>query len=163
MAAFGVPVNLLGIPFQRINLGYHLSLSPIVQHCFHAVSLDERRPAFRETRVKNGYEVWFRGVHSDVGGGNDNIGLSDIALRWMLRKALLVGLPIDTQAVAALDASARPDTPISDNKDPFEASFRTIPAGARMHYTVSARAHCSNPPDGCGTETAEDESNRVGT
>ena len=41
------------------------------------------------------FEVWFRGVHSDVGGGNNNPALSSIALNWMLRKAASCGLPID--------------------------------------------------------------------
>ena len=43
--------------------------------------------------MRGGCEVWFRGVHSDVGGGNDNHALNDITLRWMLRKAIATFRP----------------------------------------------------------------------
>jgi hypothetical protein len=92
VAAFGV-ANL-GFVFVKTDVGHHLSLPATVEHCFHAMALDEKRPQFAQTRVKNGYEVWFRGVHSDIGGGNDNTGLNNVALRWMYRKALAAGLPV---------------------------------------------------------------------
>ncbi len=84
VAAFGIPINL-GFNFNRINLGYKLGLSKGVKYCYHALALDEARQAFRPTRLQGGCEVWFRGVHSDVGGGNNNHALNDITLRWMLR------------------------------------------------------------------------------
>src|SRR4029077_14081683 len=37
-------------------------------------------------------QVWFSGVHSDVGGGYASAGLSDSALVWMIEKAKSVGL-----------------------------------------------------------------------
>jgi hypothetical protein len=39
--------------------------------------------------------VWFPGVHSDVGGGYPETGLSDIALQWMFEKALSCNLSFD--------------------------------------------------------------------
>ncbi|MBA3543073.1 MAG: DUF2235 domain-containing protein [Chthoniobacterales bacterium] len=42
-------------------------------------------------------EWWFRGVHSDVGGGNGNVARGNIALCWMLRQAAECGLPIDIE------------------------------------------------------------------
>ena len=98
VAAFGIPINL-GFNFNRINLGYKLGLSKGVKFCYHALALDEARQAFRPTRVRGGCEVWFRGVHSDVGGGNDNHALNDITLRWMLRKAIASGLPMVADCV----------------------------------------------------------------
>ena len=92
VAAFGV-ANL-GFAFAELNVGHHLDLPTNVEHCFHAMALDERRPSFVVTRVDGAYEVWFRGVHSDIGGGNENVGLNNITLRWMYRKAMLAGLPI---------------------------------------------------------------------
>ena len=44
-------------------------------------------------------EVWFRGVHSDVGGGNENRGLNWISLDWMFANARRHGLDIDQAAV----------------------------------------------------------------
>lgn len=69
----------------------------------HALALDERRAKFRTNRVEpvNGQdvrEVWFAGVHSDVGGGYPaaESGLAKITLRWMLREAAKAGMKINT-------------------------------------------------------------------
>lgn len=66
----------------------------------HAVSLDERRAFFRSNLVDQGprvKQVWFAGVHSDVGGGYSEAesGLSSITFRWMLDEAAQSGLTID--------------------------------------------------------------------
>lgn len=68
----------------------------------HAVSLDERRAFFRQNLVKEMpgrdlKQVWFAGVHSDVGGSYPEAesGLSKITLKWMLREAKLSGLTVD--------------------------------------------------------------------
>ena len=37
-------------------------------------------------------QVWFPGVHSDVGGGYAQVGLSDSALKWMIDEAQSKGL-----------------------------------------------------------------------
>ena len=99
VAAFGIAINL-GFNFNRVNLGYKLGLSKGVKFCYHALALDEARQTFRPTRLRGGCEVWFRGVHSDVGGGNDNHSLNDITLRWMLHKATASGLPMEEDCVA---------------------------------------------------------------
>jgi len=156
VAAFGIPIDI-GIRFSRINLGFKLALPSNVQRCFHALALDERRQTFRPTRISNGYEVWFRGVHSDIGGGNDNRALNDITLRWMLSKALKVGLPLAANCIGsactAVDASAA----IGRNLDPIANSARTIGDPDRIHYTVVARAGHVNPRAGCPLETETSE------
>jgi hypothetical protein len=152
VAAFGIPINL-GFNFNRINLGYELSLPKEVQFCYHALALDERRQAFRPTRVRGGCEVWFRGVHSDVGGGNDNHGLNDISLRWMLHKAIASGLPMNPNAIATVCTRANIDGIIGDNFDPIRNRAREPKAGDRYHYTVGARQKHVNPPDPCTRET----------
>jgi uncharacterized protein (DUF2235 family) len=70
----------------------------------HAVSIDERRAFFRqnlfgpphdpEQSIK---EIWFAGVHSDVGGSypESESQLSKIALQWMVGEAETAGLRID--------------------------------------------------------------------
>ena len=67
--------------------------NPIVRTVCHAVSLDERRAYFRQNlwvdparQGQDSRQVWFPGVHCDVGGGyrEADSGLSKIALRWML-------------------------------------------------------------------------------
>ena len=152
VAAFGIPIDL-GISFNRINLGYKLGLARCVQHCYHAIALDEARKAFRPTRVRGGCEVWFRGVHSDVGGGNDNHALNDITLRWMLRKAIATGLPMATDCVGTsckrIDVGGR----IGDNFDKILSRPREPKQDDSFHYTVAERTGCVNPPDPCTRET----------
>jgi uncharacterized protein (DUF2235 family) len=74
---------------------------PHVRHAAHAVSLHEQRSNFSLIGMsKDGRanprldEVWFGGVHSDIGGGYDDVArcrlnscsrsLADISLHWML-------------------------------------------------------------------------------
>ncbi len=90
------------IPFTACN--------PIMVNGRHAVSIDERRCFFRDNlwgkpfqagdpqyRVTQDIkQVWFAGVHSDVGGSypEGESGLSKITLEWMLREAIGKGLLI---------------------------------------------------------------------
>ena len=89
-----------------LNIGHHLTLPKSnLKYCFHALAIDERRLSFLPTRLPGACEVWFRGVHSDIGGGNGNRGLNDISLNWMISKAKAAGLPITDADIAALAPS----------------------------------------------------------
>jgi hypothetical protein len=48
--------------------------------------------------------VWFAGVHADVGGGYAEAenGLAKVTLEWMLREATKAGLLVDKNMVAVL-------------------------------------------------------------
>ena len=99
-------VAQFGAPGEHVNLGFDLDCPDVV--CYHAMAIDEDRAFFPLTRLSKAgktfsklREVWFRGVHSDVGGGNANLGLNWIALNWMFENALRHDLPIDPAAVTA--------------------------------------------------------------
>jgi uncharacterized protein (DUF2235 family) len=99
-------VAQFGLPGEHVNLGFDLDCPDVV--CCHAMAIDENRAFFPLTRLSKAgktfsklREVWFRGVHSDVGGGNGNLGLNWIALNWMFENALRHDLPIDPAAVTA--------------------------------------------------------------
>jgi hypothetical protein len=96
VGALGIPndlafLNLFDDPdrwrFHDTVLGDNVTIAR------HAMALDERRGSFTVTRWSNvsshnnAKEMWFPGVHSDVGGGYANTGLSDIALQWMIEEA----------------------------------------------------------------------------
>lgn len=77
--------------------------NPIVEVVRHAVALDERRAYFvqnlwsqdpKETKGQDVLQVWFPGVHCDVGGGypEPEAGLSKDALKWMVEQAEVSGL-----------------------------------------------------------------------
>jgi uncharacterized protein (DUF2235 family) len=80
-------------------------LSSDVKFACHAIAIDERRRLFSPTLweqtangAKKGQVIeqrWFAGVHSNVGGGYENTGLSDITLHWMAARAEARGLYLD--------------------------------------------------------------------
>jgi Uncharacterized alpha/beta hydrolase domain (DUF2235) len=157
VGAFGVGINAGLLEFQKINFGHKLYIPDNVQYCFHAMAMDERRQTFRVTRLLNGYEVWFRGVHSDVGGGNGNLGLASIALCWMLRKATGAGLPIKETAIADHLGLIDPEAALHPPEDFIPNEYRGFLNGDHFHYTVKARPGHNNPPDGCVHETEANE------
>lgn len=84
----------------------------------HAVAIDERRAFFRANLWRPSptggprdlKQVWFPGVHCDVGGGYPEAesGLSKIPLQWMLREAKQAGLLVDAvKETAQLGGDAR--------------------------------------------------------
>ena len=117
VGAMGIP-GALGIPkagwpgaqllfgnARRNRYQFHdTELSGSVENGYHALAIDEKRMAFQPTlwdnKPKEGQvveQVWFPGVHSDVGGGYSDTGLSDAAFIWMTEKAELCGLAFDKE------------------------------------------------------------------
>jgi uncharacterized protein (DUF2235 family) len=132
-------VGQFGLPGQHFNAGHDLDFPPNVAHCFHAMALDESRALFPLTRLGSGrntspklQEVWFRGVHSDVGGGNGNRGLNWIALNWMFEAAVRSGLPIDPAAIAKN---------LQDRNRPQQISDHTIDAGFERKILAADLLH----------------------
>jgi hypothetical protein len=151
VAAFG----LANLGATDLNIGHHLSLPKSnLRYAFHALALDERRPSFLPTRLGGASEVWFRGAHADVGGGNRNRGLNDIALKWMMSKAKAAGLPITDADIAAL----RPDPTAPPQLDPtLQLDIRLVTAVDRVHYSVSPVAGGKTPPATCSVDSEADE------
>ena len=69
------------------------TLNKRVEKAIHVLSLDEDRTPFTPTLINKDYkqpkrieEVWFPGVHSDIGGGYWFDGLSDLTLEFMIKE-----------------------------------------------------------------------------
>lgn len=99
-------VSTFGWVFDPIFLP-HTSNNKGVQTVRHALAIDERRLFFRQLQWGTAHrdqqdvkEVWFAGVHSDVGGGypEEESALAKIALEWMVREAEPFGLVVDQHA-----------------------------------------------------------------
>ena len=116
---------------------------------YHALAIDEQRRDFEpcpwdEADAAEGQtieQVWFAGVHSDVGGWYDERGLSNVALHWMLGKAGDCGLRVDRAGLA----SRRPD-PHGTMHQSWAGIWKTRPCrtrkvseGARVHRSVFER------------------------
>ncbi|HEX6376557.1 MAG TPA: DUF2235 domain-containing protein [Allosphingosinicella sp.] len=133
----------LTLPFTRKNSR--------VEIFRHAISIDERRRMFRLNhwldpqpykpdpydrsldRPQDIRQVWFAGVHSDVGGGYPEVesGLSKYPLLWMAEQAEQAGLVLDRPLLAHLAQGAPPPRP-GDRFDYVPPS----PTG-RIHQSLS--------------------------
>lgn len=97
-------VKSVGWVYSPFSFPYTAS-NNIVQTVRHAVALDERRCFFRQNlwnvaEHKDAKEVWFPGVHCDVGGGYPEAesGLAKVALQWMCEEARKAGLAVEAGA-----------------------------------------------------------------
>lgn len=101
VAALGLPgIMNLANPFRH---HFHdAKLSSRVPFGFQALAIDENRKVFApvpwdETEVRPDQridQVWFPGVHSDIGGGYPERGLSDLTLAWMIAQCAQPGVDI---------------------------------------------------------------------
>lgn len=154
---FDIDIEFLGV-WDTVNstgegdLGER-TLPDNVRHAYHAMSIDERRNNFglvRWVEGSRGEEIWFPGVHSDVGGGYKARELSDISLGWMLAKASAHGLMFTSEA--AQYTENLPVGSIPTIHDSFTGKWiilgsksRTSRAGDIFHRSVqTAMAQASN-------------------
>ena len=106
-------VGALGVPLAglyKVNepiVGFHdTTLGDNVEHAVQALAVDEKRGPYVPTlwtqpanaaalAGRSVLQVWFPGVHSDIGGGYRDKGIGDITLDFMMRQAAACGLVID--------------------------------------------------------------------
>jgi uncharacterized protein (DUF2235 family) len=114
VGSLGIPLDGMGGLGRLINgrWGFHdTDLSSRVKYAYQALAIDEKRSAFRPTAWTLGSEpadqtleqVWFSGVHCDVGGGYRDPTLSEIALLWMADRASAAGLALDPERLCLTD------------------------------------------------------------
>jgi uncharacterized protein (DUF2235 family) len=106
VGSLGIPAAIGGV--DPIFYGFlDTTLHPDVLNAYHALAIDEMRCEFPPTLWTSPpvpgqhlEQVWFCGVHGDVGGGQvddseDSGALCDIPLGWIMSKASALGLQID--------------------------------------------------------------------
>jgi uncharacterized protein (DUF2235 family) len=119
-----------------------------VENAYHAVALDEKRKAFRPTLWEDDprvHQVFFTGVHSDVGGGyHDDCKLGDITLGWMAEHAERHGLLLDRSRLPTLSGHEF----CGKQHDSWTAVYRLVrrdhraaPHPSRLHPSVRDRLH----------------------
>ncbi len=161
-------VGALGIPGQLFNhfdeakYGFlDTTLNPCIERAFHAISIDERRSSFTPTLWTNSdgtprmnddkvKQVWFPGVHCDVGGSYAERGLSNITLRWMVDSAKSCGMTFD-EAKLKVQFAPQPYDPVGQAHDEWKLvpwgmhKSRVIPENAVMSNTVALRIGKGTP------------------
>jgi uncharacterized protein (DUF2235 family) len=171
--AFGVPIEELreaiNIFVAPISFGQDRAIAPSAVHVRHALSLDDERTSFHPIRIDlQGRppaddeiairEVWFAGVHSNVGGGYADDAVAHTPLVWMLEEAQRLA-PADPVAKGpvlkpgALDAfrqAASSFAPLADSRAGLAALYRYDPRSLAstkrwdfgrtiVHYSVAER------------------------
>jgi uncharacterized protein (DUF2235 family) len=101
VGALGIPVGLFR-NFNRKKYKFHdAELGANVENGYHALAIDERRKPFAATLWENHApgthveQVWFAGVHTNIGGGFDPDGLANCPFQWMAEKAASHGLELN--------------------------------------------------------------------
>ena len=104
VGALGIPLRGLSKLTAHRHEFHDVELSRYVKHACHALAIDERRGPFRPSlwraQPKPGQiveQVWFAGVHSDVGGSLDP-ALGQPTLEWMKERASSAGLVLEETA-----------------------------------------------------------------
>jgi type VI secretion system (T6SS) phospholipase Tle1-like effector len=154
--AFGVPLE----EFRRaidwaiwpISFRNNALSTTVIRAC-HGLSLDDERTAFHPLRIDRKTaadraritEVWFAGVHSDVGGGYPEDDLALVALNWMT-KEIGDDLRFVEGAQKLLAEKASPYAPMHDSRSGLGVFYRYCPrtvgtnGGAPLiHHSVAEK------------------------
>ena len=152
------PVHFIGVwdtvESLILNAGrkwHDTRLNPEISHACQALAIDERRRDFppclwdesNRSPHQTVEQVWFAGVHSDVGGWYDERGLSNLALQWMLGQARARGMLVDEEALRRPRHRGDPLGRMHESLAGFwrfrGGRRRTVPEGARIHRSVIER------------------------
>jgi uncharacterized protein (DUF2235 family) len=138
--AFGVPVEELrtAIDWAIWPISFrNRKLSPKVVRARHALALDDERTTFHPIRIDHPEdtankkdarikEVWFAGVHSDVGGGYPDATLSYVPLVWMAEQ-VEDELRFQQGRIDGFRAYQSPIGPIHDSRSGAAVMYRYGP------------------------------------
>jgi uncharacterized protein (DUF2235 family) len=153
VGSLGIPAMFGGV--DPVVYGFlDTSLHPDVQNAYHAMAIDERRAEFPATLWTSSSpgqtleQVWFSGVHCDVGGSypddSDGSALSDLTLAWMMSKAAALGLSFDPGVQAKYALPMDPKFALDTKHESWNPLWafpkrRPIPANSTISDSVSLR------------------------
>lgn len=165
VGAMGLPTKgPLGWLTRSRHRFHNVQLGDNISNAFQALAINEQRAPFEPAlwrepcppQVSNIQQMWFPGVHSNIGGGYVDAGLSDVALTWMMECASAHGLVLNQDYI-----SRRVDPNVfGELRDSLTVSYRTpitgLPRpraigtgapGEAMHLSVQQRWFCPSRPD----------------
>jgi hypothetical protein len=150
VAAYGLPVEEMTrgvsqwlVPLEIPSHTLHSS----VQRACHALSLDDERTTFHPVLWNEKYEakqtgtprftsgerlsqVWFTGVHANVGGGYPDDSLAQIPLYWIMQEAQACGLVFKASnpaAIAEIKEAQDKDGRLYDSRAGLQSYYRYGP------------------------------------
>lgn len=130
-------------------------LSPKVEIGRHALALDDERDAFHPVPWDEPWgtdrhwirQVWFAGMHADVGGGYPDDSLAFVSLAWMMEEAAAAGLALRPEKVAEAKRTANAFGPIHDSRAGIKSYYRYQPrnVGAYLQPPAEGTASMVDP------------------
>lgn len=139
----------------------HYELSPRIRRACHALALDDERDAFHpllwdevhekaliedpanqekkdgdQTKVtaERLKQVWFCGMHADVGGGYPDESLSYVSLLWMIGEARQSGLRLHQTLVDRIEDLSNSFGPIHNSRAGLAAYYRYQPRKIAAYF-----------------------------
>lgn len=161
-------VAAYGLPVVEMTRGVDKWLWPLelpdqgfkdVKKARHALAIDEERQTFfpvlwnetnqntkpsgasRSTRDEQLLQVWFSGVHSNVGGGYPDDAMANVSLAWMLAEAKATGLEFkdlpdaEPDALLSTDSAKDKDGRLYDSRSGLGGYYRYGPRKIADFYT----------------------------
>jgi len=154
VGSLGIPAIFGGVSpliYGFLDTGLH----PDVLNAFHALAIDERRCEFPATLWTSApqagqiiRQVWFSGVHCDVGGSYpddaDGTALSDITLGWMMTNAAVLGLDFAPLVLANYSMPLEPKLALDTKHESWNPIWgfpknRNIESGSILANSVVVR------------------------
>jgi uncharacterized protein (DUF2235 family) len=143
VAAYGAPIDEMvrGVSLWLWPLSLpDRKLSHKVKRARHALALDDERTTFfpvlwterdeptaaniRDERIS---QVWFSGVHSNVGGGYPDDALAHVSLHWMMTEAEKVGLEFKKGVIEEMRLASDEDGRLYDSRYGLASYYRYCP------------------------------------
>lgn len=113
---------------------YFYRLTENVKYAYQALAIDDERTAFwpfvwqEKGREANTVEqVWFAGMHSNVGGGYARSGMAGVPLHWMMLRAEQRGLCFYDDAVQKAFENSHIHGRMYNSRDGFAVFYRYHP------------------------------------
>ncbi len=164
-------VDAYGMPIDELSALWNYFIYPIrfpdyklpenIKKACHALSVDDERKTFHpllwnekgDTNPDRLEQVWFPGVHSDVGGGYPKPSLSLVALDWMISRAEAVnpeagspGLHLIKQRRKEIEQHSDWHGPQHDSRSGVGAYYRYLPRDIeKLCNDRKKGVHISNP------------------
>lgn len=159
-------VDAVGLPFDELKVidaisrkvrglrlwGFHdRVLSSKVKRGCQALAIDDERRTFRPNvwKPRHGVDqVWFAGVHSNIGGGYPKEGLAYVSLYWMMLQAKASGLRFVRNALDEAHDHANAHAKLYESRSGLAVFYRyqprdiadlCRPGQAKVHVTAMDR------------------------
>lgn len=157
VSAYGMPITELSIMLDKAIFAHRFEdhvLHPSINRAFHALAIDDERYSFHpivfdenvETDPTRIIQVWFPGMHSDVGGGYPDASLALLSLNWMMdsvkRNGQGVGLDFNPIAEQNMQAGASSFGPMHNSRSGPAIYYRLAP---RILAAMAAHKHPETP------------------